>query len=356
MRAAMAWSDAHVACIEHSSSSDSSFSVVSRNRSGCCSSGRVSYESEHHDDARRENRRSMTREEVLRRVRERGDQLIIACGHVFDVARLGAIHPGGKQVLAENVGNDVTKLFFGENVSGSSSIGRRRRRRSHVHSLAAFKSLMHYRIGRLRDDDEAAHTTGGSRRRRGEPSSPVVAATKTSYDAWTNIAAGGYDACNGDVSLASRVRVDSYVDMDKPIVKQIGGLKAETYEEWLRFPSMGTESVRFFESDILEACSKAHWIMVPLIWIPVAVKAIVATICEASPWTFQTYQIDERIGVAIFCGMGYLLWFVLEYSIHRFIFHLSPVTTWGKTLHFIAHGCHHKFPMDRMRLVRHTNV
>ena len=35
----------------------------------------------------------------------------------------------------------------------------------------------------------------------------------------------------------------------------------------------------------------------------------------------------------------------------RFIFHAQPVGYWPITLHFGFHGCHHKFPMDRERLV-----
>lgn len=211
---------------------------------------------------------------------------------------------------------------------------------------------MHYRVGRLRhgDDSATADATGSS---RWMAPLPVGTNNKTSYDAWSKVVAGGYDVCSSDAPSTSDVRVSACVDMDKPIVEQIGRLQADTYVEWIRCPNMDTGSVRFFESDILEACSKAYWFMVPLIWIPVAVIAIVSAIYEASPWTFYTHEIDAHIGVAILCTVGYLLWFVLEYCIHRFIFHLSPVTTWGKTMHFIAHGCHHKFPMDRMRLVRY---
>ncbi len=41
----------------------------------------------------------------------------------------------------------------------------------------------------------------------------------------------------------------------------------------------------------------------------------------------------------------------LEYSIHRFLFHARSTSYWGITLHFLFHGCHHKFPMDAERLV-----
>lgn len=48
---------------------------------------------------------------------------------------------------------------------------------------------------------------------------------------------------------------------------------------------------------------------------------------------------------------GILLWQLMEYLIHRFLFHAHTVSYVGITLHFLFHGCHHKYPMDRERLV-----
>ena len=43
-------------------------------------------------------------------------------------------------------------------------------------------------------------------------------------------------------------------------------------------------------------------------------------------------------------------WSIGQFS-RRFIFHAQPVGYWPITLHFGFHGCHHKFPMDKERLV-----
>lgn len=43
---------------------------------------------------------------------------------------------------------------------------------------------------------------------------------------------------------------------------------------------------------------------------------------------------------------------LVEYCLHRFLFHASPASYWGITLHYAFHGCHHKYPNDRLRLVR----
>ena len=51
---------------------------------------------------------------------------------------------------------------------------------------------------------------------------------------------------------------------------------------------------------------------------------------------------------------GNLVWTILEYTLHRFLFHVDyylPDAPWALTLHFLLHGVHHYLPMDRLRLV-----
>lgn len=52
--------------------------------------------------------------------------------------------------------------------------------------------------------------------------------------------------------------------------------------------------------------------------------------------------------------LGNLVWTILEYGMHRFLFHLDdhlPDKNWALMLHFLLHGVHHYLPMDRLRLV-----
>jgi dihydroceramide fatty acyl 2-hydroxylase len=48
---------------------------------------------------------------------------------------------------------------------------------------------------------------------------------------------------------------------------------------------------------------------------------------------------------------GVLFWTLLEYCMHRFVFHYEPKTELGKRIHFLSHGVHHDYPRDRTRLV-----
>jgi len=48
---------------------------------------------------------------------------------------------------------------------------------------------------------------------------------------------------------------------------------------------------------------------------------------------------------------GILTWQLVEYSLHRWVFHMEPTSPALIVLHFSLHGAHHKFPLDKMRLV-----
>jgi dihydroceramide fatty acyl 2-hydroxylase len=97
-----------------------------------------------------------------------------------------------------------------------------------------------------------------------------------------------------------------------------------------------------FDSWFLETFSKTPWWTVPLLWLPVVARSFaVALGRHAVP----------RLACAAYLLLGLLAWSVVEYALHRFVFHSQPSQPWAITLHFSLHGCHHKRPMDRLRLV-----
>ena len=69
----------------------------------------------------------------------------------------------------------------------------------------------------------------------------------------------------------------------------------------------------------------------------------------------RAYSSDDGaaklVAAVVAFAIGWFLWGFLEYAFHRFAFHRTPRGRLGITAHFIAHGCHHKAPMDRLRLV-----
>jgi sterol desaturase/sphingolipid hydroxylase (fatty acid hydroxylase superfamily) len=67
----------------------------------------------------------------------------------------------------------------------------------------------------------------------------------------------------------------------------------------------------------------------------------------------------EHLGVAEVAGafaFGLAWWSLMEYLLHRFVFHFRPDNAWGRRLHFIIHGVHHDHPHDPMRLVMPPSV
>ena len=53
---------------------------------------------------------------------------------------------------------------------------------------------------------------------------------------------------------------------------------------------------------------------------------------------------------------GYVFWTLLEYWLHRVVFHFEPADGLGARLHWIIHGVHHDHPNDPMRLVMPPSV
>jgi dihydroceramide fatty acyl 2-hydroxylase len=48
---------------------------------------------------------------------------------------------------------------------------------------------------------------------------------------------------------------------------------------------------------------------------------------------------------------GVFGWQLIEYSLHRFVFHMAAKSYAFIVFHFAMHGAHHKYPLDKMRLV-----
>jgi 4-hydroxysphinganine ceramide fatty acyl 2-hydroxylase len=108
------------------------------------------------------------------------------------------------------------------------------------------------------------------------------------------------------------------------------------------YVSNKNETVRMFESDFMEFFSRVHPVIPLTLYLPV-----VGYMLYVSLWRRQL----SFVAVAALFLLGVLLWTLIEYLIHRYIFHYEPKTRWGKQLHFVIHGVHHDYPNDARRLV-----
>ena len=101
-------------------------------------------------------------------------------------------------------------------------------------------------------------------------------------------------------------------------------------------------SGRLFESDFLEAASKVHPATPMIFYVPVVVGLLVYSL---------TRGITTPAMAFVFFVLGYLTWCFMEYGLHRYFFHWEGNGPLTRRVHDIAHGYHHKYPDDPMRLV-----
>jgi 4-hydroxysphinganine ceramide fatty acyl 2-hydroxylase len=113
------------------------------------------------------------------------------------------------------------------------------------------------------------------------------------------------------------------------------------------YVSNKNESVRMFKSEFMEFCSHVHPITPVVLYVPLIIYMLYAALWRNS------LSILTTAGLFV---VGVLIWTLLEYVIHRHVFHYEPKTRWGKKLHFIVHGVHHDYPNDATRLVMPPSV
>jgi sterol desaturase/sphingolipid hydroxylase (fatty acid hydroxylase superfamily) len=106
-------------------------------------------------------------------------------------------------------------------------------------------------------------------------------------------------------------------------------------------------SPRMFKSDWVEKYfSRVRPLHVIVIWTP-----------AVAYWLYRAHQTGA--GVAASAGMflvGVLIWTLLEYLLHRFVFHFEPHGKMQEDLSFLIHGIHHDYPWDADRLVMPPTV
>nr|AEE62314.1 unknown [Dendroctonus ponderosae] len=139
---------------------------------------------------------------------------------------------------------------------------------------------------------------------------------------------------------------EKLVDWDKPMLAQVGSLGTQ-YKEWVISPV--DRNLRLFGNPILENLSITPWYVVPVIWIPI----IMFLIQIGAQQYVETTKDTNRAGIILYVGLGIIAWSLMEYSLHRWVFHMEP-SGYSKLmiyLHFAIHGLHHKVPFDTRRLV-----
>src|SRR4029079_13831624 len=108
------------------------------------------------------------------------------------------------------------------------------------------------------------------------------------------------------------------------------------------YVSNKNESVPMFESRFMEFFSHVHPATPLFCYLP-----LIAYFLYQALWQ-RGLSIPYVLALFAF---GILIWTLLEYVIHRCVFHYDPKSRGRKFLRVMLHGAHHASPNDASRLV-----
>ncbi|KAG9939874.1 fatty acid hydroxylase, partial [Aureobasidium melanogenum] len=257
---------------------------------------------------------------------------------VYDITPFLEDHPGGGDLIVEYGGKDVKDIMDDA--------------ASHFHSESAWEILDDYLVGFVATESVMKSVTNSTHPADIVPLPPSESGAEQLRNDGVNQPL--YEttgmSCEEDLSketdATSDYRTHKFLDLNKPLLMQVwrGGFTKDFYLEQVHRPRhyKGGESAPLF-GNFLEPLSKTPWWVVPTVWMP-----------PVAYGTFVSGQGLSTVGLASYWITGLCIWTLVEYVLHRFLFHLDqylPDNRVGITLHFLLHGIHHYLPMDRLRLV-----
>ncbi|KAJ3367791.1 fatty acid alpha-hydroxylase [Kappamyces sp. JEL0680] len=165
----------------------------------------------------------------------------------------------------------------------------------------------------------------------------------SAYEMLEEYYVGDFEVSNEPKS-AKKDKVTAFIDVQKPMLTQVwnGNFSKQFYLEQVHIPRHTKESPRLFAGP-LELLSKTPWWVIPIFWTPIISYCI-----------SKCLETNSAASLVLLFPLGLFSWTLIEYSLHRFLFHLDDLLPDHRvflTLHFLLHGIHHYLPMDRLRLV-----
>ena len=108
----------------------------------------------------------------------------------------------------------------------------------------------------------------------------------------------------------------------------------------VKIKNKGTTAL--FENRFLEALTRTHFAFPVTLYLVVSVAVLL----------YAGFKTDLQMWRAVYMvPFGALTFSLVEYCIHRFVFHFHPTTERGENIKYKIHGVHHEFPKDKDRLV-----
>lgn len=157
----------------------------------------------------------------------------------------------------------------------------------------------------------------------------------------------GDDFAPTDTNIEADYAKNSFLDLTQPLIPQMwhANFSKAFYLQQVHQPRHLAEPARLFGPWYLEMFTRTPWYVVPVFWLPItgflfhrAVSQFVAT----------GDVFGDALGKTFACFLfGNFVWTLLEYTLHRFLFHVDaylPDRPFFLLLHFLLHGVHHYLP------------
>jgi 4-hydroxysphinganine ceramide fatty acyl 2-hydroxylase len=257
---------------------------------------------------------------------------------VYDITPFLDDHPGGGDLIVEYGGKDVQDIMDDT--------------ASHFHSESAWEILDDYLVGFVATEAVMKSVTDSTHPADIVPLPPSEAGAEqlrkdgVDQPLYQNTGMSSADDLSKETDASSDYRTHKFLDLNKPLLMQVwrGGFTKDFYLEQVHRPRhyKGGDSAPLF-GNFLEPLSKTPWWVVPTVWLP-----------QVAYGTYLSGRGLSTVGLTSYWITGLFIWTLVEYVLHRFLFHLDqhlPDNRAALTLHFLLHGIHHYLPMDRLRLV-----
>ena len=232
---------------------------------------------------------------------------------VYDMTTFLDAHPGGPDLILQYGGKDVGKIMDDEN--------------SHTHSEAAYEILQENRVGftvkeavlklaakSQHPDDFLPLPPNANGIRELRASGCEQKQTIPQIYPATGMSSAA--DLSRDTDLDADYRAHRFLDLNKPLLKQVwnGGFTKDFYLKQVHRPRHypGGGSAPLF-GNFLEPLSKTAWYIIPTMWLPPVIY-----------FSTLAYQnLPSFLQFASYWLTGLLLWTLVEYGLHRGLFHVD---------------------------------
>lgn len=221
---------------------------------------------------------------------------VIMGANVYDVTDFLDSHPGGEDLVLDWAGKDITAILKDED--------------SHTHSETAYEVLDDSLVGFLVTDK--LKLNGSVQKAIGDPQ--INGEVNEYVHPRTGMSCA--EDLSRDTDLDTDYKTHKFLDLNKPLLMQVwfGGFSKAFYLDQVHRPRhyRGGASAPLF-GNFLEPLSLTPWWVVPMVWLP----------CVAYG-TYLAYDgFDNPLTEVAYWLFGLFLWSLVEYILHRFLFHLD---------------------------------